>query len=149
MFDRLSTLDREKVLFVLQLKYVKISQTSMFDRLRTCSLDRKKPSICTATALSQSPKIELNKRFGTPFYIPMIGLIICFLLSSRKDKKIYPYSKYILGGIGFLILTASEITVRYSGLSLNNLLTYYLFPVSFVPITYFFLMRTFKYENLN
>ena len=94
-------------------------------------------------------KIELNKRFGTPFYIPMIGLIICFLLSSRKDKKIYPYSKYILGGIGFLILTASEITVRYSGNSLNHTLIYYLIPIILLPITYVILLRNFKYENLN
>ena len=49
-------------------------------------------------------KIEFNKRFGMPVYIPLIALVCSFLLSSRKDKKIYYYNKYIYFFIGFLIL---------------------------------------------
>jgi len=93
-------------------------------------------------------KIEFNKRFGMPIYIPLISLICSFLLASRRDKKIYFYNKYIYFFICFIILVLSEILVRYSGLSLNHSVVYYLFPIILLPFMYFFLIRKFKYENL-
>ena len=94
-------------------------------------------------------KIEINKRFGMPILIPLISLITCFLLSSRKDKKRFVLNKYILFFIGFVILVSSEIAVRYSGNSWNHTAIYYLLPIGLLPFVYFFLIRTFKYENLN
>jgi len=93
-------------------------------------------------------KIEMNKRLGMPFYIPLIALICSFLLASRRDKKIYQYNKYVYFFIGFLILTLAEITVRYSGSSWNHTLIYYLIPIGMIPLIYFILVRKFKYENL-
>ena len=94
-------------------------------------------------------KIEINKRFGMPILIPLISLITCFLLSSRKDKKRFVLNKYIFFFIGFVILISSEIAVRYSGNSWNLTAIYYLLPIGLLPFVYFFLIRTFKYENLN
>tara|TARA_B100000029_G_scaffold511416_1_gene605394 strand:+ start:367 stop:1491 length:1125 start_codon:yes stop_codon:yes gene_type:complete len=94
-------------------------------------------------------KIEINKRFGMPFYIPLIGLVCCFLLESRKDKKNYHLKRYIYLFIGFLILAMAEVSVRYSGVSLNHTLTYYLLPIGMIPIFYLSLIRKFKYENLH
>ena len=93
-------------------------------------------------------KIEINKRFGMPIFIPLISLICCFLLSSRRDKKIYNYNKYIY----FLLVCnfiLAEITVRYSGNSWNHSIVYYLFPFV-INYLYFIgiLIRKFKYENL-
>ena len=84
-----------------------------------------------------------------PIFIPIISLIACFLLSSRKDKKRFVLNKYILFFIGFVILVSSEIAVRYSGNSWNHTAIYYLLPIGLLPFVYFFLIRTFKYENLN
>ena len=94
-------------------------------------------------------KIEINKRFGTPVYIPLISLICCFLLGSRKDKKMFYLNKYIYFFIGFLILALAEIIVRYSGISWNHTFIYYLIPLGISPLLYFVLIRTFKYENLS
>ena len=94
-------------------------------------------------------KIEFNRRFGMPIFIPLVALISCFLLLSRTEKKISVYYKYIFGLIGVILLVASEITVRYSGNSLYRAATYYLIPLSLIPMVYLFLIRTFKYENLN
>ena len=94
-------------------------------------------------------KIEFNKRFGMPIYIPLISLICCFLLTSRKDKKMYYLNKYIYFFIGFLILALSEILVRYSGASWSSTIIYYLIPTGAAPLFYFALLRTFKYENLS
>ena len=94
-------------------------------------------------------KIEINKRFGMPIFIPLISLITCFLLSSRKDKKRFVLNKYILFFIGFVILASSEIAVRYSGNSWNHTAIYYLMPIGLLPFVYLVLIRAFKYENLN
>ena len=93
-------------------------------------------------------KIEINKRFGMPIFIPLISLVCAFLLSSRTDKKIYDYNKYIYFLIGFSILTLSEIFVRYSGISWTHTGIYYLLPLGMLPVFYLTLIRKFKYENL-
>ena len=51
-------------------------------------------------------------------------------------------------GVGFLILTLAEITVRYSGMSWNYTAIYFLIPAGMIPLFYFTLIRKFKYENL-
>ena len=94
-------------------------------------------------------KIELNKRFGMPIFLPLIALICCFLLSSRQEKKVTGLYKYLYAVIGFLILVSAEITVRYSGLSLMHTYVYYLIPVGLLPLVYLYLIKTFKYENMN
>ena len=94
-------------------------------------------------------KIEFNKRFGSPFYIPLISLLCSFLLTSRKDEKIYNYKKYIYFFIGFVILAFAEIIVRYSGISWTHSIFYYLLPAVMAPLLYLSLIRTFKYENLS
>ena len=93
-------------------------------------------------------KIEINKRMGMPFYIPLMSLICSFLLMTRKDKKIYAYNKYIYSFIGVITLALAEITVRYSGTSWSHTTIYYLIPVGMIPIFYLILIRKFKYENL-
>jgi len=94
-------------------------------------------------------KIEINKRFGMPIYIPFISLICCFLLASRRDKKMFNYNKYIFFFIGFMILILAEMIVRYSGTSWNHTFFYYLLPAGFTPLFYLILIRVFKYENLS
>jgi len=68
-------------------------------------------------ATRMNTKIEINKRFGYPFFMPLLALICSFLLSSRKDKVIYKYNNIIYSFIGVSVLALAEITVRYSGLS--------------------------------
>ena len=94
-------------------------------------------------------KIEINKRFGMPIFIPLIALITCLLLSSRNEKKISGYYKYFYFFIGVVIIISAEITVRYSGNSINHTAIYYSIPIGLLPLIYLYLIRTFKYENLN
>ena len=93
--------------------------------------------------------IEFNKRFGMPIFLPLIGLIACFLLAGRNEKNFSYLNKYLYFFIGLVILILSEITVRYSGISINNTIIYYAVPIGLLPLVYFILIRTFKYENLN
>ena len=92
--------------------------------------------------------IELNRRFGMPFYIPIISLIICYLLSSRKESKYFFLQKYIVFVAAFIILILAEIMIRYSGKSGFNSTIYYIFPPSLILLNYLNLIRIFKFENL-
>jgi len=127
----------------------KMQETSTLDMLKCIRGINVNMHNCNQTKRSlMDIKIELNKRFGTPFFIPVIALICCFLLGSRKDKKIYSYSKYIYPFIGIVILAAAEVLVRYSGLSWRHTIIYYIGPIVMTLIFYFILLKKFKYENL-
>ena len=92
---------------------------------------------------------ELNRRFGMPLYIPVISIIICYLLSSRKESKYYFFQKYIVFITAFTILVFAEIMVRYSGNSVLGLIFYYSLPPLLILLNYLNLIRIFKFENLD
>jgi len=93
-------------------------------------------------------KVEINKRFGMPIFIPLLGLIICFLLSLNRNNKNFNFHTSLYFAIGFVIIIFSEITVRYSGSSWENAMIYYFSPILLLPLVYFILIKKFKYENL-
>ena len=92
---------------------------------------------------------ELNRRFGMPLYIPIISIIICYLLSSRKESKYYFFQKYIVFITAFTILVFAEIMVRYSGNSALGSIIYYSLPPLLILLNYLNLIRIFKFENLD
>jgi len=128
----------------------KMQETPTIDILQCIQGKEVNKHNCNLTKRSQMDiKIEINKRLGTPLFIPLMALVCCFLLGSRKDKKIYSFNKYIYSFIGIIILALSEILVRYSGISWNHTSIYYLIPIGMIVLFYFTLIRKFKYENLN
>ena len=132
------------------IKEPKVQETPTVKILRCLFKNKIVKHNCDNSKKSQmDTKIEINKRFGMPIYIPLISLISCFLLTSRKDKKMFYLNKYIYFFIGFLILALAEIIVRYSGTSLNHTIIYYLLPIVMGPLFYLALIRAFKYENLS
>ena len=132
------------------IKEPKVQETPTVQILRCLFKNNDVRHNCDNSKKSQmDTKIEINKRFGMPIYILLIALVSCFLLTSEKDKKIFYFNKYIYFFIGFLILALAEMIVRYSGISLNYTLVYYLIPVIMSPLIYFALLGAFKYENLS
>ena len=127
----------------------KMQETSTLDILQCLQGKKVRMHNCNETKRSQMDvKIEINKRLGMPFFIPLIALVCSFLLGYRKDKKIHNLNKYIYSAIGVALLVLAEISVRYSGNSWNYTAIYYLIPVGMVPLFYFALIKKFKYENL-
>jgi len=127
---------------------IKIQETSTFNLLR-CVMSKNLFMHNCSKKNMKDISIEINKRFGMPFFIPLIALVCCFLLTSRQENKISFFHKYIYFLLGFIILIASEIAVRYSGISFQHTTIYYSLPICLLPFIYIFLIRTFKYENLN
>ena len=127
----------------------KIQETSTFYILGCALPNIVEYNNCNRTKKNlKDIKIEINKRFGMPVFVPLVSLIVCFLLSSRKETKLSGLDKYLFFVIGFIILSISEVTVRYSGNSLTHTTLYYFIPFGLSPVLYFFLIRNFKYENL-
>ena len=127
----------------------KMQETSTIQILRCLQTKNVIKHNCNPTENTRmNTKIEINKRFGMPLFIPLIVLICCFLLESRRDKKIYYFNKYIYFFIGIVVLASAEITVRYSGNSWNYTAIYYLIPTAMIPLLYFVLIKKFRYENL-
>ena len=128
----------------------KMQETPTMQILRCLTQNNTARHNCSDSKKSMmDTKIEINKRFGMPIYIPLISLISCFLLTSRKDKKMFYLNKYIYFFVGVLILILAEIIVRYSGISWNHTIIYYLLPIGTAPLFYLALIRAFKYENLS
>ena len=127
----------------------KIQETSTFSIIGCIQSNYKSSQNCSQNEKSiKDTKIEINKRFGMPTFVPLIALISCFLFISRKEEKFNGLDKYLYFIIGFIFLIISEITVRYSGNSLGHTITYYAIPLGLLPLIYLFLLRAFKYENL-
>ena len=69
----------------------KMQETSTM-QIINCIMKIEKVHNCDQSKKSQmDTKIEINKRFGMPIYIPLISLACCFLLASRKDQKMFHY----------------------------------------------------------
>ena len=92
---------------------------------------------------------NISKRFGIPLFIPLIALISSFLLISGKIKSYNFFRKYFYFIISFLLLITVEIVVKYTGLSILNLLTFFLIPFLIFPIIYVVLLNKFRTEKFN
>ena len=128
----------------------KLQETSTINILK-CLQDKNisMPNCENKDLVKKDIKIEINKRFGMPIFIPLIALISCFVLTSRRERKNFKLRSHIFFLLCFILLIIAEISVRYSGISFKYTLLYYFMPLSLLPIIYFFLIRTFKFENLN
>ena len=90
---------------------------------------------------------ELNRRFVLPFYIPLIGLISCFLLSSKRESKNF-LLRLLCFMAGVLIIIFAEISLRSANNSTTLLYTFYVFPIAFGILNYLILLKIFAFESL-
>ena len=90
---------------------------------------------------------ELNRRFILPFYIPLVGLISCFLLSSKRENKnsLLRLSCFVTG---ILIIIFAEISLRSANNSTTLLYVFYTFPLAFGILSYLILLKIFAFERL-
>ena len=133
--------------------YPKIQENNTLSLLNCIKpfLDEAKTSLSEQQCRARIDDIaaELNRRLGMPLYIPIISIIICYLLSSRKESKYYFFQKYIVFITAFTILVFAEIMVRYSGNSALGTIIYYSLPPLLILLNYLNLIRIFKFENLD
>ena len=85
---------------------------------------------------------EIFKRLLKPFYIPFIALISCLIIFISKESINFKKKRFYLFLICFLILTYSEIFLKYSGKNIIGFSLFFLIPfISFIIIYLFILLR--------
>ncbi len=130
----------------------KIQETSSI-LLLDCLMNKNKNNLniitsnCPFTKNKKDIIENLSRRIGMPIYIPLVSLIASFLLIRKKEKKFNFLNRYIFFLIGFLILVAAEMMVRYSGLSEINFAIYFLMPFFLSPLIYFILSESINSEH--
>ncbi len=88
---------------------------------------------------------EFLKRFFTPLFIILIGLSSSLIITSNKNDKNYKLKNFLKFTLGVFFIIFSEITLRYSGFEIKDLLIYLLMPISFFFIIYTYLL--FKHKE--
>ena len=83
---------------------------------------------------------ELYKRFIKPFYIPLLALISCFLLTFSKVQKNFTINSIKVFLYVFLILILSEVFMRYADESKLQLISIMLLPMIIYIFIYNFLI---------
>jgi len=106
--------------------------------LLNCSSDNSKKNVTEA----------LSRRLGMPLYIPLISVVASFLLIYKKEKKYNFIKKYIIFGIGFVILVLAEILLRFTGFSSLNFIFYLFSPLVLFIILYALLIRNMVSEKI-
>ena len=96
----------------------------------------------------QEIREEINKRFGTPVYIPLLTVLLSFVIGFSKDNANYKFKIYTTFFITFVFLVISEILIRYSGASSFKSLLYFLAPIILSLLIYLVLIKTYKHERV-
>ena len=89
-------------------------------------------------------KVELIKRLYKPIYIPLIVLFSCFLILYSRNENNFKNKTNFIFILIFLLLIISEVTMRYSGTSINYTILYLLIPIVIFIIGYFIFCRLVK-----
>ena len=89
-------------------------------------------------------KQELLKRLYTPIYIPVIGILCCFLIAFSKSNLNYNRNRNIIFLLTFIILVFSETSLRYSTSSIFSMSVYFLIPWIILILAYTIFCRKTK-----
>ena len=125
------------------IKDPKIQETSTLKLLNCFSNNLKKNSFCKEGSKKELIP-NLNRRIILPFYIPIISLISCLLLTNSK-KNIF-INKITIFLISFFVLLFAELFIRYTGLNYLVNYIFILFPFMLLPLIYLTLVKKFERE---
>jgi lipopolysaccharide export system permease protein len=124
-------------------KKPKIQETSTM-KLLNCFSNKSDKNIFCRDGSKKEVIPTLNRRIILPFYIPIISLISCLLLTSLRKKD--SINKITIFLISFFILLFTELFIRYTGI--NQIVNYLFifFPFILLPSIYFILVKKFQRE---
>lgn len=125
------------------IKDPKIQETSTLKLLNCFSNGLEKNIFCKQDLKKEVIPI-LNRRIILPFYIPIISLISCLLLTNSKKNPFM--NKFTIFLISFFVLLFAELFIRYTGLNYLVNYIFILFPFMLLPIIYLTLVKKFERE---
>ena len=91
---------------------------------------------------SKNIKEEIFKRFYKPLYLPLLALLACLIIFSSKENKQHTFHKVIIFIFAILVITVSEISLRYISQSSQGTYFFIFFPLlSFASISIFLIKK--------
>jgi len=87
---------------------------------------------------------ELLKRLYLPLFLPLIAIVGSLLILQSKAKKSFNKYKFFVFSIGFFIIFASEISIKYAPTNINVAYLFFL-----IPIFLYFLFFSIFLKNQN
>ena len=87
---------------------------------------------------------ELLKRLYLPLFLPLIAIVGSLLILQSKAKKSFNKYKFFVFSIGFFIIFASEISIKYATTNINAAYLFFL-----IPIFLYFLIFSIFLKNQN
>ena len=87
--------------------------------------------------ITSSIREEFLKRFFSPIFIILIGLSTSLIILTNKDQKNYKFKNFLIFSLSIMFIILSEISLRYSSNSLNNIFLYTITPTILFLIIYF------------
>ena len=106
------------------------------------NIDQKNFFVGCNTEISIPILEEFLKRFFSPIFIILIGLSSSLVVLSSKHEKFYKLKNILIFCLGIILIMISEISLRYSGLSISNMLTYFFIPVLLFTLIYIYIYFT-------
>ena len=104
---------------------------------------------CCDVKIAPSILEEFLKRFFSPLFIILIGLFSSLIITSSKDQNSYKVKNSLKFILGIFLIIISEISLTYSGINIQNVMFYFLIPIFFFSIIYFYLFINFKILRRN
>ena len=90
---------------------------------------------------------EIYNRALIPFYIILVSIIACLIISKSKDEYNYEKYKYFTFLVGILVIIMSEVSKNYIAFENKLNLIIMLFPIMLIILLYSFLLIKFKFKT--
>ncbi len=89
---------------------------------------------------------ELLKRLYLPLFLPLIAIVGSLLILQSKAKKSFNKYKFFVFSIGFFIIFASEISIKYATANINAAYLFFLIPIFLYFLIFFIFLK--KQNNI-
>ena len=89
---------------------------------------------------------ELLKRLYLPLFLPLVAIVGSLLILQSKAKKSFNKYKFFVFSIGFFIIFASEISIKYATANINAAYLFFLIPIFLYFLIFFIFLK--KQNNI-
>ena len=128
-------------------KVQEISSLNLIKCLKLIKEFRKKDSVTNSKLFFAGCDVEIIdaiseeflKRFFSPVFIILIGLSSSLIIMSSKNESSYRIKNIFYFCLGIFFIIISELSLRYSGTEINNLIVHFLIPLSFFILIYLYI----------
>ena len=127
-------------------KVQEIDSLILFNCLKNYYFEKKFKNIICENRKPKSLTEEMYKRSVIPFYTIIISLIAASLILEPKSNNLIKFHKLNIFTVGVLIITLSQISLKFIDPSNFLTITIILLPIVLVLIYYLFLILKTKFK---